>query len=102
MNEKIEIDHYKADFAILDQLLKGRNLPSNLADDLDLSAEYTRTRLRKLRRAGMVEHVGNPDRGLYEITNRGEVALDHQDLWETAADRDDYREIVAEADPSRS
>ncbi|MDS0473774.1 winged helix-turn-helix domain-containing protein [Natrinema sp. 1APR25-10V2] len=102
MNEKIEIDHYAADFRILQHLLKGRNLPSNLADDLDLSPEYVRTRLRKLRRAGMVEHVGEPDRGLYQITDRGEVALDFQDKWDTAADRDEYRQIVAEADPSRS
>ena len=62
-----------ADERILQSLREdGRNLPQNLARDLDYSRQYVQNRLQTLEAAEYVENVGG---GLYELTNKGEEAL---------------------------
>ncbi|MGM0592463.1 MAG: winged helix-turn-helix transcriptional regulator [Halobacteriota archaeon] len=58
-----DIDLSKTDRAILDLLADGRNVPSNLADDLDLSRQHIQKRLKRLEEHGYVQNIG---RGVYE------------------------------------
>lgn len=65
-----------ADQRILDALLAGRGddrpwgrqLPKNLARELDYSRQYIQNRLQMLNAAGFVRNIGG---GLYEITDEG-------------------------------
>lgn len=58
-----------ADGRILKSLRRdGRNLPQNLARDLDYSRQYVQNRLQTLEAAEYVENVGG---GLYELTEKG-------------------------------
>jgi len=65
-----------ADQRILDVLLDGRDdnqpwgrqLPKNLAGELEYSRQYVQNRLQMLNAAGLVRNVGG---GLYEITDEG-------------------------------
>lgn len=92
---KNEITHFSADFHILEYLRDdGRDLPSNIADELGLTPEYVSNRLKALRDYGMVVNVG---RGVHQITERGRVALDNQQLWARGGDAlTEYRERVRE------
>lgn len=50
----------------------GRNLPKNLAGDLDYSRQYVQNRLQMLSAAGFVRNIGG---GLYEVTPAGVEAV---------------------------
>lgn len=57
-----------ADESILTALAEGRNLPQNLAGDLDYTRQYVHNRLQILQAADYVRNIGG---GLYEITDAG-------------------------------
>ncbi len=73
-------DLNEADRAILHALVDdrdegrpwGRNLPKNLAGELDYSRQYVQSRLQMLTAAGHVRNIGG---GLYEITPAGVEAV---------------------------
>ncbi|RLM91059.1 ArsR family transcriptional regulator [Halobellus sp. Atlit-38R] len=69
------------DFEILAYLAeKGRNNAVNVAVALDRDRGYMNTRLGTLADYGCVRRVGPAENsGLYEITGRGEAALEHRD-----------------------
>jgi hypothetical protein len=72
------------DFELLEALAEGgRNNAANLSYELDRDRSYINTRLPVLADYGLVTRIGPaPNSGLYEITERGERALDHRDLYE--------------------
>jgi predicted transcriptional regulator len=51
----------------------GRNLAANVADNVGLHRKTVSPRLRQLDDYGLVHDVG---RGVYEITDEGEIALE--------------------------
>lgn len=59
---KIELN--ETDEAIIEILQEGRNVPANIADELDVSRQYVQQRLRRLREHGYVSNIG---RGVYEL-----------------------------------
>lgn len=69
------------DFEILDALSDGkRNTAANLAYHLDKDRSYINTRLPVLADYGLLERVGPaPASGLYEITRKGRIVLEHQE-----------------------
>ncbi|MFB6093834.1 MAG: ArsR family transcriptional regulator [Halanaeroarchaeum sp.] len=69
------------DVEILEALADGRrNTAANLAYHLDKDRSYINTRLPILADYGLLERVGPaPNSGLYEITERGELVVEHQD-----------------------
>lgn len=82
------------DGEILVMLTEGRNVPSNLADRLDVSRQWTTQRLQQLESADYVRNVG---RGVYELQpeaippadrDRLGVAVDHDDRVDLDAVRD--------------
>lgn len=84
------------DFMILDKLREGRNTAANLAVELDRSRKYLNTQMGYLHDYELIEKVGPlEDSGLYEITEKGRAAVEHQDLYEE--DADEFDRIVAEA-----
>jgi ArsR family transcriptional regulator, cadmium/lead-responsive transcriptional repressor len=70
------LDRKEIDDKILNELHKGRNVPSNLAEELDVSRQYIQQRLKLLEAADYVENIG---RGVYEIVNdpRDERTVDN-------------------------
>ena len=64
-----EKEFTETEIGILDMLEEGRCTPSYIADELDVSQEYIRDRLRDLKRLGLVSKV---HRGLYEISEEGD------------------------------
>jgi Mn-dependent DtxR family transcriptional regulator len=60
-----ESEFTETELGILDMLSQGRCTPAYIADELDVSQEYVRDRLRDLKRLGLVEQV---HRGLYELS----------------------------------
>lgn len=82
------------DFEILDALSDGkRNNAVNLSHDLDKNRAYINTRLPVLADYGLVERVGPaPNSGLYEITEKGQVALEHRDAYERG--EEDFEDVV--------
>lgn len=60
------LDLKDIDGEILDELTGGRNVPSNLADELDVTRQYIQQRLQLLEAADHVENVG---RGVYELVD---------------------------------
>lgn len=58
------LDRKEIDDEILEKLSEGRNIPSNIADDLDVSRQYVQQRLKLLEAADYVENIG---RGVYEL-----------------------------------
>lgn len=94
MQPKVAHELNDADRRILELLSEGRNLPQNLADDLDYSRQYVQNRLQMLKAA---DYVTNRGGGLYEITDDGrdEVGADDVEaslrarLQNALEDRDD-------------
>lgn len=70
------------DFEILSYLARrGRNNAVNIATALDQNREYMNARLHALASHDCVKRIGPAENsGLYEITEKGEVALEHRDL----------------------
>jgi DNA-binding IclR family transcriptional regulator len=71
------------DFEILEALADGRrNNAANLSHILDKNRSYINTRLPVLADYGLVERVGPaPTSGLYEITEKGRVVVEHRDRY---------------------
>ena len=70
------------DFSILDELTEGRNVGGNLYMELDSARPYVNERLGILADYGLVRRIGpNENVGLYEITEMGRLALEHQDQY---------------------
>ena len=59
-----DIELNEADGKILNLLAEGRNVPANIADELDYSRQYVQNRITRLREHGYVTNVG---RGVYEL-----------------------------------
>jgi len=84
------------DRLLLEELQNGRNLGANLAENIDRHRKTVTKRLNQLEDYGLVDNIG---RGVYEITPRGEIALEHIDEYERDSDR--LEEIIeAELDES--
>lgn len=82
------------DFEILEILTEGRNVPSNIAARLDKSGGYISGQLPKLADQGLVVKIGLAERsGLYELTPKGEVALEHRDQY---GEVDDFGALIAD------
>jgi len=82
------------DFALLDELTKGRNVAGNLYQILDVSRQYVNERMGLLHDYGLVERVGpNESVGLYEITDAGQAALE---LREHYGEVEDFDAVVEE------
>lgn len=56
----------ETDRKILDTLHEGRNIPSNIADDIGVSRQYVQQRLQILEAAGYITNIG---RGVYELVD---------------------------------
>lgn len=71
------------DFSLLEALADGkRNNAANLSIELDRNRSYINTRLPILADYGLVERIGPAERsGLYEITEKGRIALDNRDAY---------------------
>ena len=68
------------DFLILEALAAyGRNVATNLSEVTDKSRKNINNRLPVLVDYGLVRKIGPAEHsGLYEITTKGELALDHR------------------------
>ena len=76
-----------ADAQILAALTEGRNVPSNLADELGKNRSHISDRLAKLRRRGLVEQVGRESISLHQITNEGRDVLDAWQSFQEALEK---------------
>lgn len=80
------------DFDILEILTEGRNVPSNIAARLDKSNGYISGQLPRLADQDLVRRIGPAERsGLYELTDRGEVALEFRHRY---GDVDDFEALI--------
>jgi len=71
--EREDIDEEQftdTELGIVDMLAEGRCTPAYIAEELDVSQEYVRTRLKELVRLGLIEKV---HRGLYELNEDAET-----------------------------
>ena len=83
------------DFEILETLAQtgGRNVAANIAQQLNKDRSYINTRFSKLVKYDLVERVGPSDQsGLYDLTDRGQRALEHRDEYDNA---DDFESLVS-------
>jgi predicted transcriptional regulator len=86
----------ETDFMILDKLREGRNTAANLAVELDRNRKYINSQMGYLLDYELVEKVGPlEDSGLYELTDEGQVAVEHRELYEE--DPEEFDQIVSEA-----
>ena len=78
------------DFEILEVLGNGkRNTAPNIAAELDRNSEYINTRLPELMDYGLLKKIGPASNsGLYEITDKGKVALELRESYDHAVDFD--------------
>ncbi|MCL9813157.1 winged helix-turn-helix transcriptional regulator [Natranaeroarchaeum aerophilus] len=90
------------DFLILEALhAYGRNVAPNLAHITGKSRKNVNNRLPVLEDYGLVEKIGPAERsGLYEITDRGGVALRCRDEYDSTADFEGLVERRLEANDS--
>jgi predicted transcriptional regulator len=73
MNDRM-LFQMQTDRLVLEDLSEnGRNLAANVADNVDLHRKTVSPRLRQLDDYGLVRDIG---RGVYEITDEGELALE--------------------------
>ncbi|GAA0200431.1 hypothetical protein [Haladaptatus pallidirubidus] len=80
------------DRLILEELQDAQNLGANVAEAIDRHRKTVTTRLRQLEDYGLVNNVG---RGVYAITEKGEVVLENFDDYEPN-NTDAFTEIVEE------
>jgi predicted transcriptional regulator len=87
-----ELKLTETDFMILGHLRDGRNIPANIALELDRARNYINQRMPYLLDYGLVEKIGPyEDSGLYELTERGRLAYEHRDKYhDDDVDFDDY------------
>lgn len=92
------------DFLILEALhAYGRNVAPNLSHITGKSRKNVNNRLPVLEDYGLVEKIGPAERsGLYEVTERGRVALQCRDEYDTAADFDSLIDRRLEATPAET
>lgn len=70
------------DFMILEKLQDGRNIAANLAIEIDRARKYLNNRMPLLLDYGLVEKIGPlEDSGLYELTEKGEIVVEHQEIY---------------------
>lgn len=81
------------DFLILEALHSyGRNVAPNLAQITGKSRKNVNNRLPVLADYGLVRRIGPADRsGLYELTDRGTVAMQLREQYESA---DDFESLI--------
>lgn len=81
------------DFLILESLLSfGRNVAPNVAEITEKSRKNVNNRLPVLADYGLVRRVGPAERsGLYEITERGRVAVRLEDQYD---DVDEFEALI--------
>ena len=81
------------DFSILRVLTDGRNVAANIHMELESAQPYVSERLGSLYDYGLVNKVGpNENSGLYEITDMGERAIEHESLYKE--DQEQFEAIV--------
>jgi len=73
------------DKMILEELQDGRNLGANIADEIDRHKKTVTRRLRQLEDYGVVNNIG---RGVYEITDKGQVVYENIDKYDSDVDFD--------------
>ena len=78
------------DRLILKELQRGQNLGANVAENIDRHKKTVTRRATQLEDYGLVENIGN---GVYRLTDRGEVALEHIDEYDRD-DSDEFRQLV--------
>jgi predicted transcriptional regulator len=72
----------ETDFLILDKLQEGRNMAGNIALEIDRARKYVNQRMPYLLDYGLVEKIGPmEDSGLYELTPKGQVAVEHREKY---------------------
>jgi len=76
------------DRLILRELLDGRNLGANIADEIDRHQKTVTRRLNQLEDYDVVENIG---RGVYELTEKGRVVYENIDKYD---DVDDFDALV--------
>lgn len=83
----------ETDFDILEVLEGGdRNVAANVAIEIDADRNYVNTRFTQLRNEELVERVGPHDQsGLYEITEKGQVVVEHREEY---GEVDDFAALV--------
>lgn len=86
------------DFEILDAMADSkRQTATNIGAILGKDSRYMNNRLAELAGHGLVEKVGPSDRsGMYIITERGRVALEHRDEYDHDTARE-FGELVDRA-----
>ena len=84
------------DFDVLSVLADGRrNTAANIACHIDKNRAYINTRLPILADYGLIERVGPaPNSGLYEITARGEAAVEYREVY---GEVDDFAVVIDDA-----
>ena len=85
----------QTDFKILNVLASGkRNVAANVALEIDVDRGYINSRFGYLLSEDLVERVGPKERsGLYEITPKGQVAVEHKQVY-FADESDDFESFV--------
>jgi len=85
------------DFLILEALDgSGRNVAPNLAHHTGKSRKNINNRLPVLADYGLVENVGPADNsGLYEVTERGSLAVKYREEYGDVDDFDEFLDMVA-------
>ena len=73
----------KTDFKILESLADGeRNIAANIALEIDANRGYINNRFSYLLSNDLVQRVGPKEQsGLYQITEKGEVAIEHKQRY---------------------
>ncbi|WP_255196516.1 helix-turn-helix transcriptional regulator [Halorarius litoreus] len=69
----VDIRLSETDNAILSLLAEGRNVPANIADELDFTRQYVQQRLKRMEEHGIVQNIG---RGVYEIVEDPRDSMD--------------------------
>jgi len=93
MTDKVKLQR-PTDFLILECLSdRGRNVAVNIAEEIGKSRSHVNVRLPQLADYELVTKVGPAkNSGLYEITDLGRKAVEHQDLYDEVEDFGEFLE----------
>jgi len=83
-SDEVMLLQLPTDQMILSELQDGRNLGANIADHIGRHKKTVTKRLNQLEDYGLVDNIG---RGVYELTEAGQIALDNIDAYERDSDR---------------